>query len=114
MNVLILEDEPLIAMSMEALVEDLGGKVVGPFARIADAIAAISDGADVSCALLDCNLGGSPSWPVAEALAARRIPFAFTSGQSPKDIDPRFADRPSFAKPIDEARVKRFLANLAA
>lgn len=113
MNVLILEDEPLIAMSMEALVEDEGWAVVGPFSVVADAVAAITAGAAVDCALLDCNLGGLPSWPVADALAARNIPFAFTSGQSAADIEPRFADRPSFTKPIDEGKVKRFLAGQA-
>jgi CheY-like chemotaxis protein len=110
MNILILEDEPLIAMSMQALVEDHGWTVVGPFAGVADALAAIAGGADVDCALLDCNLGGQASWPVADLLAAKGIPFAFTSGQSAKDIEPRFSDRPSFTKPIDEAKVKRFLA----
>ena len=109
MHVLILEDEPLIAMSMEALLEDEGWRVVGPFAAVADALAAIAGGGVIDCALLDCNLGGVPSWPVAEALAARSIPFAFTSGQSAADIEPRFADRPSFTKPIDETKVKRFL-----
>jgi CheY-like chemotaxis protein len=114
MNVLILEDEPLIAMSMEALVEDQGWTVVGPFAVVADAIAAITGGGAIDCALLDCNLGGQPSWPVADVLAARNIPFAFTSGQSARDIDPRFTGRPTFAKPIDEAKVKRFLSRQAA
>jgi CheY-like chemotaxis protein len=113
MNVLILEDEPLIAMSMQALVEDQGWSVVGPFATVASAIAAISAGGKIHCALLDCNLGGERSWPVADVLAQRDIPFAFTSGQTAKDIDPRFADRPSFTKPIDETRVERFLAGYA-
>jgi hypothetical protein len=114
LNVLILEDEPLIAMSMEAMIEDMGWGVVGPFATVNDAVASIVAGTVIHCGLLDCNLGGSPSWPVADALAERNIPFAFTSGQSMRDIDPRFAGRPSFTKPIDEARVKRFLSGLVA
>jgi CheY-like chemotaxis protein len=114
MNVLILEDEPLIAMSMEALIEDQGWSVVGPFSKVAGALVEIAGGASIDCALLDCNLGGEPSWAVADALAQRNIPFAFTSGQSSKDIDPRFADRTTFTKPVDEAKLKRFLARLAA
>ena len=114
MNVLILEDEPLIAMSMEALIEDEGWRAVGPFAAVEDALAAILGGVVIDCALLDCNLGGVPSWPVADGLAERGVPFAFTSGQLAADIEPRFADRPIFAKPIDETRVKGFLAEQAA
>ena len=114
MNVLILEDEPLIAMAMAALVEDEGWSVVGPFSVVADAVAAIAGGAAIDCALLDCNLGNAPSWPVADLLAARDIPFAFSSGQAAADIEPRFADRPCFAKPIDETKVKLFLAGQAA
>jgi CheY-like chemotaxis protein len=113
MNVLILEDEPLIAMSMQMLVEDQGWGVVGPFASVDAAVEAVSTGSQIDCALLDCNLGGKPSWDVADALAAREIPFAFTSGQSARDFAPRFASRPNFTKPIDEARVRRFLSGIA-
>jgi CheY-like chemotaxis protein len=114
MNVLILEDEPLIAMSMQALVEDNGWAVVGPFSNVVDAVAALGAGTSVDCALLDCNLDGEPSWAVADALAQRNVPFAFTSGQSASDIDPRFAGRPTFAKPVDEQKLKHFLASNAA
>jgi CheY-like chemotaxis protein len=113
MNVLILEDEPLIAMSMQALVEDSGWAVVGPLSKVAEAVAVVTGGAEIDCALLDCNLNGEPSWSVADALVERNIPFAFTSGQSARDIDPRFADRPTFTKPVDETKLKRFLAGHA-
>lgn len=113
MNVLILEDEPLIAMAMEAMIEDMGWSVVGPFATVEEAVAAVADGAAIDCGLLDCNLGGAPSWPAADALDRRDIPFAFISGQPAWNIEPRFANRPSFAKPIDEARVTAYIAGLA-
>jgi CheY-like chemotaxis protein len=109
LNVLIVEDEPLIAMMMEALVEDVGGVSHGPFATLSPALAAVESGAEIDVALLDCNLGKVHSWPVADALAARGIPFAFTSGQGPKGIADRFADRPVFDKPVDEEKLKRFL-----
>lgn len=111
-TVLILEDEPLIAMSMQALVEDQGWQVLGPFATVEAALGELEAGAAVSCALLDCNLGSEPSWPVADLLATRGVPFAFTSGQSSNDIEPRFQGRPTFGKPIDDEKVKRFLRSV--
>ncbi len=113
-TVLILEDEPLIAMSMQAFVEDLGWQVVGPFATVDAAASEIESGKSVSCALLDCNLGGQPSWPIADLLANRGVPFAFTSGQSLNDIDPRFQARPMFGKPIEDEQVRRFLRGVCA
>lgn len=109
LRVMIVEDEPLIAMAMEMLVEDEGGQPLGPHAAVAPAVAMVEGGEAIDVALLDCNLGRDASWPVADALAARGIPFAFTSGQGIKDIAERFAGRPVFAKPVDEEKLKRFL-----
>ncbi len=109
LNVLIVEDEPLIAMAMQMLVEDEGGTAIGPYSEVGAAVSAARDGARIDCALLDCNLGREACWPVADALAARGVPFAFTSGQAGKDILERFAGRPIFVKPVDDEKVKRFL-----
>lgn len=109
LRVMIVEDEPLIAMAMEMLVEDAGGQATGTHATVKDALAAVESEPRIDVVLLDCNLGKEPSWPVAEALVRRNVPFAFTSGQGIKDMDPRFANRPVFAKPIDEEKLKRFL-----
>lgn len=113
MRVLILEDEMLLQMQMEMLVEDLGFQVVGPHAAVAPAMADVM--ADkVDCALLDVNLRGETSWAVADALAAKGVAFALTSGNNAADLEPRFAGRPVFIKPVDENRVKKFLSEAAA
>ena len=112
-TVLILEDEALIAMSMQALAEDQGWRVIGPFSTVEAAVSEIESGTGISCALLDCNLGGQPSWAVADLLTEQGVPFAFTSGQSMNGMEPRFAGRPSFGKPIEEDRVTRFLRGVA-
>ncbi len=109
LHVMIVEDEPLIGAAMQMLVEDIGGVVSGPHITLADGLAAVSKGSRIDCALLDCNLGRETSWPIAEALVARSIPFAFTSGKGAGEIDARFADRPIFSKPVDESRLKIFL-----
>jgi CheY-like chemotaxis protein len=114
MKVLILEDEMLLSMQMEMLVAELGFGVEGPYAAVGPTLKALQGGAAVDCALLDINLRGETSWAVADALAARGVPFALTSGSSASDMEPRFAGRPVFMKPVEEARVKRFLTEIAA
>ena len=109
LRVMIVEDEPLIAMAMEVIVEDAGGQTTGTHSTVKEALGAVAAEPRIDVALLDCNLGKEACWPVAEALAKRNVPFAFTSGQGMKDMDPRFADRPVFAKPVDEEKLKRFL-----
>jgi DNA-binding response OmpR family regulator len=113
MHVMILEDEPLIAMAMEMMVTDEGWHVVGPFASVTAAQEAVEQGAAIDVALLDCNLGGETSLRVAESLKARGIPFAFTSGQGRGVIDEHFAEAKMFAKPIDERRVQAYLKQIA-
>jgi len=113
MRVLILEDELLLQMQMQLLVEDLGFEVVGPHGAVAPAMAdVISD--KVDCALLDLNLGGETSLAVADALAAKLLPFALTSGSNASDLKPRFPGRMVFTKPVDENQVRKFLAEVAA
>jgi CheY-like chemotaxis protein len=111
-HVLIVEDEPLIGAAMQMLVEDIGGTVSGPHVTLADGLAAVGKAARIDCALLDCNLGREASWPIAELLAAKGVTFAFTSGKGVGDIDPRFAGRPVFSKPVDESKLKNFLESL--
>ena len=113
-RVMIVEDEPLIGAAMEMLVEDLGGQVVGPFMHLREAVAAAESGEIFDCALLDCNLAkGEMSWPIADVLVSRGVPFAFTSGKGARDIEPRFAGRPVFTKPVEDAKVKGFILQYA-
>jgi DNA-binding response OmpR family regulator len=110
---MIVEDEPLIGAAMEMLVEDLGGAVLGPYLNLRDALVGVEAANRIDVALLDCNLGKETSWPIADALARKGVPFAFTSGKGLEDIEPRFQDRPVFAKPVDEAKLARFLLSHA-
>ena len=80
LNVLVLEDEAVIAMLLEDMLVDLGCKVVGPAAKVAEALQLVRS-EQIGAALLDLNLGrGETGYPVADALAARAVPFAFVTG----------------------------------
>jgi DNA-binding response OmpR family regulator len=78
-RVLLVEDEMLIAMVIEAALEDEGVEVVGPFGRLAQAIEA-AEREQVDVALLDVNLAGQYVYPVADILEGRGIPFLFLTG----------------------------------
>ncbi|USQ97674.1 HWE histidine kinase domain-containing protein [Caulobacter sp. RL271] len=78
-RVLVIEDEPLVAMEIVSQLEDVGATVIGP---AADAVAALEfvDRFRIDAALLDADLHGDAVDDIASALARARIPFAFVSG----------------------------------
>ena len=108
-NILIVEDNLLIAMMLEDIIEELGHRVVGPYLNLHDGLAHASRD-DLNFALLDFDLGeGTCAIPIAEALTRRRIPFAFTSGTSPQVIRQFLPDAMIVGKPVTEADLRRIL-----
>jgi DNA-binding NarL/FixJ family response regulator len=86
-RVLIVEDEMLVSMLVEDILLDFGCTVVGTAARLADAME-LARTSEIDVALLDINLGGNRSFPVAEILAERGVPFVFASGIIQKPFSP--------------------------
>lgn len=78
-RVLVVEDEAIIAMTAEDMLEELGCTLAGTAATLGDAMAAAERGG-FDLALLDINLNGVDSLPVADLLQVKRIPFVFTTG----------------------------------
>jgi DNA-binding response OmpR family regulator len=78
-RILLVEDEPMIAFALEDMVLELGFDVVGPAHRLSEALALAAD-AEVDAAVLDVNLNDVPSFPVADLLRERGIPFLFATG----------------------------------
>lgn len=112
-NILIVEDEPLIAMMLEDFLDVLGKTLRGTADSVEDALNIIAAG-EVEAAILDVNLrGGEKSWPIAEALAAAGIPFVFASGGSGDSIAEEYRDRPILMKPFTMDGVARALDRLA-
>jgi CheY-like chemotaxis protein len=90
-RVLVLEDEPLIAMVLVDTLEEAGCKIVGPAYDSAQALKLISDG-NIDVAVLDVNLGsGRTSAPVADTLKQSGIPFVFATGYGERGM--RDSDR---------------------
>lgn len=109
-RILIVEDEPLIAMMLEDFLELLDKEVAGTADSVASALPLI-EGADA--AILDVNLrGGEKSVPVAEALAQRGVPFVFATGGSEDSVAEQFRDRPRLMKPFTMDGVQKALEAL--
>jgi CheY-like chemotaxis protein len=103
-SILIVEDEPLIAMMLEDFLETLGHSIHGTCDNVADAlVAADADGFDV--AILDVNIKGEAVWPVAQRLRERDIPFVIASGGHVEPPPAAFADVPLLEKPYTIDRI---------
>ena len=106
LSVLIIEDEPLIAMMLEDFVDMLGHKVAGSVDSVPDAIAAVADGG-FDLAILDVHLRGESCWPVADALADRGLPFLISTGGHTEPLPDRHAAAPNLPKPYTMDGVER-------
>jgi two-component sensor histidine kinase/DNA-binding response OmpR family regulator len=110
-HLLMVEDEFLVGMMAKKTLEQLGAKVSGPYARLADGIAAARserfDGA-----LLDFNLAGELAEPLADLLLARGVPFAFVTGYQRDSIDRRYATVPLLQKPVEPDALEQVLLSL--
>jgi CheY-like chemotaxis protein len=101
-RILVVEDEFLIALDIAGALEQGGLEVIGPLASVRDALAAL-ERERVDGALLDANLGGEPVGCVADALFARRVPFAFVSGYGRGQLPPQHRGVPLISKPFTGA-----------
>lgn len=112
-RILIVEDEPLIAMLLEDWLAEMGHQTVGPVDCVDKALHVVAT-AEIDAAILDLTIRARRSDPVADALQACGIPFAFATGESASALDGRFAGVPAVAKPYDFAAVRRIIESLTA
>lgn len=113
LKVLVVEDEALVSMLVEDMLTDLGCTIVGPAAEIEEALK-LAGSSDIDAALLDVNLGGRPIFPVADALRARGVPYAFASGYGEAGISEDHKGSAVLQKPFREADLRRVLEGLVA
>ncbi|WP_316166425.1 MULTISPECIES: response regulator [unclassified Bradyrhizobium] len=97
-HVLVVEDDPIIALGLEDTITDLGVPDVRIAADVATALAMIAERVP-QFALLDVGLVREKSFAIAERLTALGIPFAFSTGYGADRVPPAFADRPRLPKP---------------
>ncbi|MFM6830971.1 MAG: response regulator [Novosphingobium sp.] len=95
-RILVIEDEFLVAAMLCDFLEDAGAVTIGPVGRVDEGLVAIAEGG-FDLAVLDWNLCGESSEPLAEALAASGVPFVIATGYGA--VGGGFDDRPILAKP---------------
>lgn len=98
-RILVIEDEPFVAMDLEAQLTALGAEVVGTAATVEKARALVA-GQPADAALLDADLGGCPVDDVAAALTREGIPFAFATGYGRDALPCAFRHAPILGKPF--------------
>ncbi|WP_448503205.1 response regulator [Sphingomonas sp.] len=109
-RILIVEDEPLIAMMLEDFLDILGKEVAGTAETVQSALDCVAKGG-IDAAILDVNLrGGEKSWPVADALADKGIPFVLATGGDV--VADAHQARPVLAKPFTMDGVEKALGAL--
>jgi CheY-like chemotaxis protein len=111
-RVLVVEDETLVAMMLEEMLQELNCSVLGPAGDLAEAMGFAEKG-EFDLALLDVSLRRTPSFPVAEILQKRGIPFAFMTGYGAQDFPAAYQQLPRLSKPFDLPDLQRALKALA-
>ncbi len=112
LRILLVEDDVLIGMMLADMFDALGLPEPAQAASRDEALAIIAT-ESLGGALVDINLGDEKGWPVADALAERGIPFAFTSGGGDV-LPPAHAHRRLVAKPFRISDIEVALAEFGA
>jgi len=110
-RVLLVEDQGIIALQIEDVLRKAGCEVVGPVARMQAAISLAHDAA-LDAAVLDINLDGENTYPVAEELQRRNIPFVLATGYGDSAVPERWKSLPRLSKPFLDEQLERLIRRL--
>lgn len=111
LQILVVEDESLVAMMIEDMLTDLGHQVVATSGRMEHASKLASESA-ADLAILDVNLNGEETYPLAASFASRKIPFIFATGYGSSGIKAEWSTVPVLQKPF-QSRELAAAINLA-
>lgn len=101
-NILVVEDEMLIALDIELMLIEMGHKIAAVCTRVPAAIVAAHD-EKINFAVLDINISGSESFPVARVLRERNVPFLFLSGYGVQGLIDEFSGSAVVTKPFNKS-----------
>jgi DNA-binding response OmpR family regulator len=113
LSILVVEDEPVIAVDTACTIVQAGGTVVGPAYSLDQAFETIAD-AELDGALLDINLRNEKVFSLADALADRGVPVVFVTGEIWPVIPERHAGCLIVGKPINQSKVVAALRSAIA
>lgn len=112
MRIMIVEDEYYLAADLADSLRSAGIEVAGPVGTVAEAERLLNVG-DVDRAILDVNLRGDMSFPIADRLDAAGVPYVIATGYSGESLPERFRDKPRLEKPYRPEAAKRLLLQTA-
>ncbi|ASQ12978.1 response regulator [Sinorhizobium meliloti] len=112
LRILVVEDESMIAMLIEDSLSELGHEVAAIASRMEEALDMARKG-QFDIAIIDVNLDGEPSYPVADILAERNVPFIFATGYDSKGLDARYSNIPLLTKPFLESDLEMALVQVS-
>ena len=110
---LVVEDEIMVAMYVEDLLTELGYEVAGIATNLDQALPLVQKG-DFDFAVLDINLAGQLSFPAAELLRERGIPFLFASGYGSRGVSEDFRTAVRIQKPFRGGDLAQAIAKIGA
>jgi CheY-like chemotaxis protein len=110
-RILVIEDEMPILMMIESMLADLGCESVSAAATVNQAVGLI-EGQVFDAAMLDVNLKGDNCRPVADALAARGVPFFFSTGSGGRHAMDGYEDRAILRKPFMDKDLAAILTSI--
>ena len=99
-RILIVEDEYFVADDLATDLRRHGAEVIGPVGTVADALALVQSTPDLDGAVLDINLHGVMSYPVAALLTAAGTPFLFATGYDAWTVDDAYRGVVRHEKPV--------------
>jgi len=111
-RVLIVEDEPLVAIDMEAVLRRAGFEIAACVGSLDKALDALNNG-DCDIGVLDANLHGKSVAPVALALRQSGKPFLFVSGYGRVHLPTQFIDAPLLPKPFEPSELIRAVKRIS-
>lgn len=108
-RILVVEDEPVLAVDLEDMLHDLGAVVIGPVASLQRAIQIVEE-EPMNGAVLDINIGGDLVFPLADRLTRKRIPFIFcTSYAEIAGALDEYEHVPRIGKPYREENLRKLV-----
>jgi CheY-like chemotaxis protein len=110
--VLVVEDESLVGLMLEEMLCELGASVVGVATDNSQALQFIEAG-DIDAGILDLNLGGVRSYPTADALRARGVPYVFATGYGSLALEGMYASDRVVQKPYSIGDISAALHEIA-
>ncbi len=111
-QILVVEDDLLLGNELRRGLEAQGAQVIGPVASVDQALHHVQSCAGLDGVVLDVRLGSEQSYPVADLLIERRVPFLFATAYPDWAIPSAYAGIARLRKPVDAGEVADILFNV--